>query len=675
MRSIILLLLLFLTVACGTLPAATPTQPAPTLTPLPSITPPPTIAPQATTTPLPTDEATLPAVPTTDSAAARAATARQLVEDIPPVRDDVALAAAYRGADPAATPPLPTELEPGATEMFYIGNVDSNTVSQIEAQLMSVGENAYFWFDLGSGSVTPDMVLLGESTEAFDAIYEQLFAFFGVSEPPGGRVHIVHASPEALCNVATNCTLAGYFSSRDLLPLTVNPQSNQRAMFVMNAWQFGGNAYLDVLAHELRHMLGDSYDAGEEDWFVEGAAMLAEDLSGFSAMPQARGSLFLRSPDQQLNSWTNLDTIPHYGQGYLLNRYLYDRLGADLYRDYSLDPRPGLSALDGIVTANGTSMTGEQVWLDWLAAMAIQGGPDAPESYRGLGPELEPVTATSIDTLPASFDTTVDQFAADYYELPSSGTVQLDFAGAPTISLLGSNVPSGEQIWYAQRANYSNPRLTRVFDLRDVSLATLHYLVYADIERGYDFAYVSASTDGGQTWQGLEATGMQGLDAVDDPSDSALAGRFYTGRQQAWSAESIDLTPFAGQEILLRFEYVTDPILTFGGFAIDDISIPEIGYFDDAETESGGWTAEGFARATYELPQAWRLQLITFDGDGRPAVEALVVGEDGRLTTTYQAMPGSRRPILIVASAVPETLQTAAYTLAVSAPTTAGTVR
>lgn len=691
MRSFILLLLLLLSsVACSGWPATTPpTEPAATVVPLPPATatdvalptkvstaaPPATAAPAGAASATPEVALAAPSTVPTESGAAQATTARQLVEEIPPLRDDVALAVAYRGADPAATPPPAANLDLGATEMFYIGNVDSNTVSQIEAQLLSVGEDAYFWFDLGSGSVRPDPAALAEATEAFDAIYEQLFAYFGVAEPPGGRVHIVNASPEALCDVADRCRLAGYFSSRDMLPLSVNPQSNQRTMFVMNSRQFGGNNYLDVLAHELRHMLGDSYDSGEEDWFVEGGAMLAEDLTGFSAVPQARGSLFLQNPDQQLNSWTNEDTIPHYGQGYLLNRFLYDRLGEAAYHDFVTDPRPGLAAVDAVAAADGLNTTGEQLWLDWLAAMALQGTADLPEAYRWLGPELEPVLTTPVNTLPAKFDTTVGQFAADYYELPSSGTVQLAFNGASLASLLGVDAPSSEHYWYAQRANYSNPRLTRAVDLRGVPAATLQYNVYVDIEHGYDFAYVAASRDGGHTWQALEAAGMQGADPADDPSGSALAERYYTGRQQAWRAESIDLTPFAGQEILLRFEYVTDPILTFGGFAVDDIVIPEIGFFDDAEADVGGWTAEGFARATDQLPAAWRLQLITFDADGQPAVAALTVNEDGRLTTTYQAVPGVRRPILIVASAVPETLQPMAYTLAVSAPLTAIALR
>ena len=199
----------------------------------------------------------------------------------------------------------------------------------------------------------------------------------------------------------------------------------------------------------------------------------------------------------------------------------------------------------------------------------------------------------------------------------------MDFAGAPTVSLLGAAAPSGEHVWVAQRANDSNPRLTRAVDLRNVDAATLTYRVFTDIERGYDFAYVAVSTDGGQVWQPLVAEHMQGLDPADDPSDSALADRFYSGRTRAWVDESIDLTPFAGQEILLRFEYVTDLILSYAGLALDDIAIEAIGFRDDAETLDGGWAAEGFARATAALPQQWHLQLVTFDDDEQPTVERL----------------------------------------------------
>lgn len=681
-RVIPALLLLLLFVACSSQPVTNDSSvgdsPPSTAEALPTST----IAPTTTPAARVTVTSTPPATPAIDAETTATTIDYALIIDEsqkslfdlsepPPIRDDVRLASAYRGPFPAATPvgAVP-EYRVGDVETFFVGNVDDNTVRTITAELMSIGERAYFWFDSGEGGITPDAARLAEATTAFDEIFATLYEYFGVDPIEGGRAHIVHASPMTLCASAANCRLAGYFSPRDLLPATVNPSSNERPMFVMNAWQFQSVYYLDTLSHELRHMLGSDYDASDEDWFVEGAAMLAEDLVGFSSSPQSRGNLFLTNTDQQLNSWTNGNTIPHYGQGYLVNRYLFDRLGPELYREYSFSPVAGLAAVDEIARRHDLDMTGESLWLDWLVAMALIPDPDNPETtreipekYRWLGPELAPVIGVSVNTMPATYDTDVGQYAAEYYFLPSSGTVQLDFSGTDTVSLLGSSPPSGDSMWYARRANFSNPHLTRAFDLREVSTATLEYQVYADIEQGYDFAYVAASTDGGETWTALTAENMQGLDAGDDPSDSAFSDRFYTGQIGRWLPERIDLTPYAGQEILLRFEYVTDPILTYGGFAVTGIAIPEIDFIDTDDEPDNGWIAEGFVRTKGELAQQWNLQLVTFDLDGKPTVEILPISPDGRLQYSYQAHPGSANPMLIVAATAPETLERASYRL------------
>jgi immune inhibitor A len=220
---------------------------------------------------------------------------------------------------------------------------------------------------------------------------------------------------------------------------------------------------------------------------------------------------------------------------------------------------------------------------------------------------------------------------------------------------------SGTHMWLANRGNWSNVRLMREFDLTAVDTATLEYAVYRDIEEGYDFAYVSVSTDGGQTWQGLIGEQMQGLSAGDDPSNSAYLDRFYTGQGRDWEQETADLTPYAGQVIQVRFEYVTDPILTFGGLAIDNISIPEIDFYDDAETDNG-WIAEGFVRATGYVPQQWHLQLITFDG-GAPVVQHIELSEDNTVSLDLSLDGAEDEPILIVAASAPMTLEPAYYLL------------
>lgn len=610
----------------------------------------------------------LPPLARTAVSPAQKTTFEELNQSLPPERDDVALAVAYLGAaEPTGSVPLVEESLPvGTHQPFNISNLIDNTTTQIDAVLAAVSDHAYFWFDIGPESVDPDEATLAEISAAFDDIYEADTAYFGSENNPGldgdPHVNIVHASPLALCG-SVDCRFAGYFSAENVVPKSVNPNSNEREMFIMNVQQFGSSFYLNVLAHEFRHMIEDNYDRGDADWEAEGSATLAEELLGFPGTGQQRGNMFLQNPDQQLNSWVDSNeqsTLPYYGQGYVLNRYIFDRLGADMYRQFATSPGYGLRAIDEVAAANNLDLTGEQLWLDWLVALAVHNESQAPEMYRFFGAPLDTAAMTQVEP-PVSYETTVSQYAVDYYELPAE-PVTIEFQGQVLVPLLNTLSYSGEMMWYALRANHSNPRLTRTVDLRAVDAATLQYAVYADIELGYDFAYVSVSTDNGRTWEGLSTDNMQGLAPEDNPADTAYTERFYTGRTQTWVEEKVDLSPYAGKQIQLRFEYVTDLILTFGGLALDNIAIPEIGFYDDGETLMAGWTAEGFTRATAYLPQAWHLQLITFIGE-QPTAESVALNENQAATINLNE---TERAILVVAASAPFTLEPAHYRLNVS---------
>jgi hypothetical protein len=591
----------------------------------------------------------------------------ELSQSMPPERDDIALAMAYRGADETPPPaaPVTEPLTVGTRQTFNINNLVDNTIVEIDAVLAGVSDHGYFWFDTGPESVDPDRELLAEIGTEFDTIYETDTFHFGSESTPGidgdAHVYIVHASPLALCG-STSCGFAGYFTADNALPQTANPDSNQHEMFIMNSQQFGTGFYINVLGHEFRHMIEDNHDQGDADWEAEGSATLAEELLGYPGSGQQRGNAFLSNPDQQLNSWVDsaeASTLPYYGMGYVMNRYIYDRLGPDLYREFATSPAYGLRAVDAVAAANGLDVTGQQLWLDWLAALVIHNDRNAPEMYQFKGAALDTAAMTNVRRS-ENFDTTVAQYAVDYYELPD-GETTITFQGQPLVPLLHTVPYSGEMMWYAQRGNYSNPRLTRTVDLTAVDSATLQYAAFVDIELGYDFGYVSVSLDNGRTWQGLTAKNMQGLATEDNPSGSAYTDRFYTGRTQTWVEESIDLTPYAGQVIQLRFEYITDLILTFGGLALDNIAIPEISFYDDAETLAEGWTAEGFVRATGYLPQSWHLQLVTYENDV-PVVEMLSLNADQTLELTIDE---KERPLLIVAASAPFTLEPAHYRLSI----------
>ncbi|MCB8945604.1 MAG: immune inhibitor A [Ardenticatenaceae bacterium] len=602
-------------------------------------------------------------------------TAVDLDQNLAAARDDVALAMAYKGlaAVPETAVPLVTEpLTVGLRQHINIFNTDSNVVNTVVMELLAVSEHAYFWFDASPGYEWPSEELLATTAVTFDTIYEQDRLHFGSESSPGidgdPRIHIMNASPVTVCETSVSnpsCGLGGYYASSNTLPVSVDEYSNEREMFVMNGSLFGSTRYLDILAHEFRHMIEDNYDNNDWDWEVEGSAMLAEDLLGFPEDARGRGNQFLANPDQQLNRWTDGNTTPYYGQGYLLNRYLYTQLGPELYLDFATHPEPGFMALDAIAAENGRSFTGHSLWLDWLGALAIHNEPDAPAQYE-LGADVNTVTMQTLNPGSSVLEATVEQYAADYYQLAGADEVAITFAGSNHVQLVKTLPVSGERMWLANRANYSQASLTRPFDLTNVPTATLNYAVYHEIEAGYDFAYVSISTDGGQTWQGLVTTAMQGASPNDDPSDSAFTERFYSGNSDGWLKETADLTPYVGQVIQIRFEYITDPILTFGGLALDNLSIPEIGFYDDVETEQD-WAAVGFVRAAGYVPQQWHLQLVTF-ANGRPEVQLLTLDENNELSLPLSLTSADgRRPILIVAASAPMTLEPAYYQLTVTA--------
>lgn len=600
--------------------------------------------------------------------------AQQLETMLPLERDDTELAKAYLGVDDAAIaaslPEPNANLQVGDTAQFFVNNFNINTYASINATLLGISENGYFWFDETTGNSQPDAALVEKTGREFDQIYQNVASFFGQEAQPGidghSRVHILNASPLTLCATSAGqttvppCGLLGYFSSQDGLPKAVNANSNQKEMFVMNGSYFGSETYLSTLSHEYRHMIEANYDDNDIDWEVEGSAVLAEDLVRDNSDALSRGNSFLLQPDQQLNRWSDGGTGPRYGQGYLLNRFIYDRLGTDLYREFAQSDRSGLDAVTGVAESAGLPFTGQSVWLDFLVAPAIQELPVVPAEYTMPSGVFRPPFAT-VDGSGYVADTTVNQFAADYYELPAGQNLTIEFKGDSLISYLSVQPTSGDYMWSARRNNHSMARLTRTVDLSAVDSATFEYDVYRDIERGYDFAYLAVSADGGTTWTPLVTDGMDGLAFEDDPGNAAYAERFYTGEGSSWMRESVDLSAWAGQEIFLRFEFITDPILNFDGLALDNLAIPEIGYVDDAETDSG-WTAEGFVRATGYLPQSWHLQLVYPQDDG-VRVEKIAVDETGYATFELVAADGPEPPFLVVAASAPVTLNLASYRL------------
>ena len=123
-----------------------------------------------------------------------------------------------------------------------------------------------------------------------------------------------------------------------------------------------------------------------------------------------------------------------------------------------------------------------------------------------------------------------------------------------------------------------------------------------------------------------------------------------------WVHESVDLTPYAGSVVHVRFEYVTDAAINRPGMLLDDISVPEIGYMEDFEEGRGRWEGHGWVRFDNVLPQTWLVQ---------------IVGEDERSVTRLPLSSGHGHILLtgpstlIVSGTTPFTTEHAEYEIVV----------
>jgi hypothetical protein len=261
---------------------------------------------------------------------------------------------------------------------------------------------------------------------------------------------------------------------------------------------------------------------------------------------------------------------------------------------------------------------------------------------------------------PARGDGTVHQYAADYITISAAGDVTIIFDGDATNRLAATDAYSGEWAWWSHRVDESDTRLTLPVDLSSVQTATLQYRTWYDLEELWDYAYIEISTNGGDSWKVLETERT----TRENPQGNAY-GPGYTGlsggSEAAWVQETVDLSPYAGQPVLLRWEYVTDAAVTHPGMFIDDIQIPEIDFFDDLEQGLGNWQSEGWILTNNVLQQRWLVQVLGYDQDGQFFVERVPVDADGHGQLQLHNVSTRKDLVLVVSALAPVTVETAAY--------------
>ena len=517
----------------------------------------------------------------------------------PPDRDLFDLAVRYRGLSPdsprvARTEPLGYSV--GDSETFTLFDLNGPTEYQVTATVQAITGHAYLFIENGAPYTQS---ALGQIADDFEhVVWARVTGAFGEPATPGvdgdPRITVLHAGLRGT---------GGYVISSDAYPREVHHRSNEREMIYLDSAVLTapGAIYNDVAAHELQHLIHQNADDSEDAWLNEGCSQVAAQLVGGA---QEWIPLFLQDPDLQLDYFPPYgDQIPHYAAGELFCSYLLDHYGGR-ENAATLINQPG-DSFNGVEAylADFTGMTFDKVFSDWVAANWLD-AEEGPYSHPGLSARTRAASTLSVGD---SAEGTVHQYAADYARI-ESGTFSFDGADEVTVG-----IPETDgAFWWSDRGDSIDSRLTREIDLTDVEAATLRYDAWYEIEEGWDYAYVAASTDDGATWTALPGQHT----TTDDPVGNSY-GPAYTGFSDFWVSEEIDLSAYAGSEVLIRFEYITDDSAYLTGFAVDNIEVPETGFADSAD-DAEGWDAEGFR---------------TVDGPLRQAFRILLIGDDGSVTT------------------------------------------
>jgi immune inhibitor A len=583
-----------------------------------------------------------------------------------PINDRTDLAQRLLGVGdvPETFPDPDAPHQVGDRHSFWVTDTSTNVDFQTPATLRYVTDHAYFWVGDNVRYNERDLERLALDFE--NHIYPTTRAFFGSEWTPGidedPHVYILYVS-------GIGSGVAGYFSSADLLhPLTYD-HSNAHETFLFNA----DNTSLSyenangVLAHEFQHMIHWYQDRNETSWVNEGLSELAVLLNGYDL--GGFDYFYVNRPDLQLNDWPNdeYSTAPHYGASFLFMTYFLDRLGEETTKLLVKNPENGMKSIDLVLEEEGITdpqsgnpIAADDLVLDWMVTNYLL-DPDVGDgrfiyhNYSSAPQAYE--TETFYECLPGLEERNVHQYGVDYIRITCPGQHTLNFEGSVNTGLLPEGAHSGDFSFWSNKGDESHMTLTRSFDFTEVSgPIDFSFWTWYDIEEDYDYVYLTASVDG-EHWDILTTPSGTG----EDPTGSNYGWGYngLSGGGSVWIEETVDLSRYAGQEVQLQFEYVTDAAVNGEGLLLDDLAIPAVGYFTDLEEDDGGWRGNGFVRVSNILPQTFRIALIS-KGE-TTEVEYLSLDEDNSLEIPMDIGGDVDEVILVVTGTTRYTRQMASY--------------
>ncbi len=179
---------------------------------------------------------------------------------------------------------------------------------------------------------------------------------------------------------------------------------------------------------------------------------------------------------------------------------------------------------------------------------------------------LDNGTYTVTDTVERVFGQSVQVFSnnsqptSDWLGNSTWGLTQTYFVSAPT-SITDS--PNGDY----PNSSFRQVSTAQPVDLSGMSSAVLRFHARWEIEKGWDYAQVSASSDG------VNYQPLCGTYTVTGNANQDEGQPLFDGFQSGWVQEQMDLGDYVGGPVWFRFSLTSDQSVREDGIYIDDVGV------------------------------------------------------------------------------------------------------
>jgi hypothetical protein len=413
--------------------------------------------------------------------------------------------------------------------------------------------------------------------------------------------------------------------------------------------------YEGVFAHEYQHLLQYYQDPEEVSWVNEGLSDFAIDVTGYdfpersvaqigfdSHLQCFMGNLVFQTdanpnpsgggPENSLTLWGDQgdgEILCDYGAAFSFMEYLSSQFGPAFMSALHRNPDEGFAGLQSVL---GNRASAQAVVHRWLVAMALDGVLDSGGKIEGPLESRYQIRAlhagVNWDNPDAYSTPGAPPNGADFVRLRDAAGNYLSAKQIHSISFQGADqlepLPvewtvttaapdhAGDAALAAPDADNKDAAIVRSVTV-PAGTPNLTFDTKYDTEPGFDSFFIQVSTDGGATYHSL-ANADTTCD-LDPGANSVLKNNCpgLNGDSGGWKSETFDLTPYAGQTILLALRYVTDANTRGAGVWVDNVRVG--GTLVSDGSSLAGW--QTFTQIRPIPVDGYTVQLVGYETHGK----------------------------------------------------------